>query len=215
MKKCSRCKEEKDESEFNKNIKMSDKLQTACRKCQAIQAAEYIANPEKLKRKKEITKMFFEKHPDYGTNYYAYIQSTPELKAKYAEKHRIFGAERYQKSLKFNEEVSTYHQSYYQEHKQEIDKVVKKWYNDHRNQQIAYYKEYRINHKLMMAAHAYIREQVKKGLLARPEICSSCGSDEYIEYHHPNYKEKEIVVALCRCCIKQKFGKIKRLQTNQ
>lgn len=47
MKKCSECKQEKPETEFNKNSRKKDRLQTACRICSNTSSKKYYkADPE-------------------------------------------------------------------------------------------------------------------------------------------------------------------------
>ena len=51
MKQCSMCKQEKDESEFNKNIKMLDGLNYYCRSCISITSKKYREKNKEIVKK--------------------------------------------------------------------------------------------------------------------------------------------------------------------
>lgn len=74
MKKCSKCRELKDESEFNKHVRCKDGLESCCRFCKSVNrdkerakelsAAWRAANPERAKANRDA---WLSKHPEVLT----------------------------------------------------------------------------------------------------------------------------------------------------
>jgi RecJ-like exonuclease len=49
-------------------------------------------------------------------------------------------------------------------------------------------------------ARAKLNTYVRRGVVKRPETCSSCGGDGPIEGHHEDYSKALEVIWLCRTC---------------
>lgn len=41
---------------------------------------------------------------------------------------------------------------------------------------------------------------VKSGQIEKPDVCSQCGSDYFVDGHHEDYSKPEVVEWLCRLC---------------
>jgi hypothetical protein len=120
MKKCGRCKAQKDDSEFSPSqLKRSGGI---CRPCNTKAGREYRAkNPEKVKAYQT----------EYGLKYYA------EHREQILEEHKEY----YQKH---KEEKLQWQKDYYQEHKEERQEYNKQYYEENREELLEYAKEYRI-----------------------------------------------------------------------
>ena len=58
-----------------------------------------------------------------------------------------------------------------------------------------------------VAAHAKVSEAVRTGRFHRPNVCESCGANEFTEAAHTDYSEPLTVEWLCRSCHRRKdFG---------
>lgn len=105
MKRCSKCKILKNETEFCKHKQNKDGLDTQCRECKS---KHYFEHRDQIYKQRAL---FHELHP--------------EKRIEHAKKYRDKNIEK----EKFR------HQVYYQENKPEINKRNKKWRDDHPNKE--------------------------------------------------------------------------------
>ncbi len=110
MKKCSQCKVEKDESEFNKSSKEKSGLKSNCRECQSErERARYHKNPEKKaeyqrKNKERIRAYMWGDHmkkwsKEYRTkNRERLTEYTREYRMKDPQRHNTYMRDYYRKN---------------------------------------------------------------------------------------------------------------------
>lgn len=113
MKKCTKCKLEKNNDEFGKHTKTKDKLATECKECAKLRASEYyLKNKKNIKIKNDNRK---------------------DEKSLYNKKY---------KSENF-EKISIYNKNYREIHKKEIKEKRKKNYDENKDDILRYQREYR------------------------------------------------------------------------
>jgi hypothetical protein len=176
MKKCWRCKEEKDESEYGKNKNQKDGLWGYCKPC-----VSEMGKAERTKR------------PDY------FREKSKQYREKNADKWKETCRKNY---LKYQEEKKNQQRKYYWENQQEIRKKANK--RNQTPEVRAKRKEYRQRTKERFSethpAHKMVMYAIKLGLLMRPENCELCKKECRPEGHHNDYSKPLEVIWVCRQC---------------
>lgn len=186
MKKCSKCGIEKDESEFNKNLKSKDGLYCHCKQCTKERKREYREkNKEKiseynkryheanreyeLKRCKKWRENNFEKRREYKTKNKERIKEYEreyskiyrvENKEKISEYAKIYDKKRYEEN---KEQFREWGIKYRQEHKEEIA-INKKEYAEKNKEKISeYHKRYNKENRAKFREWTRIYRRSPKG----------------------------------------------------
>jgi hypothetical protein len=128
MKVCSKCKEEKELSEFSKDKNSKDSL---CYKCKSCEKEYYYENQKKiLERTNKYKKDNKEKIKEYRKKY---NKNNKEKIIKYRENNK--------------EKLNEYLKKYYKNNKEKHKEYRKEYYENNKEKLNEYNKEYRINNK--------------------------------------------------------------------
>ncbi|MDD4242893.1 MAG: hypothetical protein PHG08_01140 [Bacilli bacterium] len=127
MKVCSKCGIEKDESEFNKDSRHRDGLQSSCKKCTKDY---YKSNAEQIKEyQKEYQKSNAEQIKEYKKEYY---KSNAEQKKEYQKEYKKSNAE----------QIKEYQKEYYKSNAEQILEKQKEYKKSNAEQILEKQKEY-------------------------------------------------------------------------
>jgi hypothetical protein len=128
MKICSKCKIEKELSEFYKDLTHTDGYSSLCKKCRCKLADIYRQQPEtKLKRKKQ-TKQYYQQNKEKISKYNKQYCQRPEIKIKKEEYIRQYYKQNKEKILEHNKQ---YKKQYCKEHKEKIaNRKKERYHND-------------------------------------------------------------------------------------
>lgn len=204
MKKCSKCKLEKDESEFRKNKWVKCGYDAACKICKGL---------EKKKWKDKNRDIYLAKQREYAFNrYHENIERERKRIIEWREKN----PEIYKESLRKSAAKS------YQKFKNERIKKAKEYRENNREKVREQRRNYRFKNKdyIKQKKSEYIARYPEKkksvsainnaimyGKIKKPEECSICKKKDHIEGHHPNYSNHLEVIWLCRVCHNKEHGK--------
>lgn len=177
MKKCSRCKNEKNENEFGKNKNSKDGLWCYCKSC--VSKIGKIERDNKREYLKEKSRIYREKNPE-----------------KFKESCR-------KHYLKNRERKQDFQRNYYWKNRQKIT-IKRKEYNateKNKENRRKYYQENKEKLKKQNDAHKMVSYAVKLGLIKKPEKCEKC-LEIYpnLDGHHNDYDKPLEVLWICRKC---------------
>lgn len=230
MKKCSKCKEEKEDSLFGKDARLKSGLRSACKACYTLTKVAWRANNQE--RYKENTKKYYQINKQYYINLanIQYKNFTPEQKAKkngyckkyYNEKSEEINLKLRMKRRNSSEEekqiVSEKARIYYEKNK---DKIIKRSYENFKNQtpeqkkiRCDITKKWRENNRHKARAWSTVQNAILRGDLEKPNFCQSCGvCNVRIHAHHEDYSLPLDITWLCHMChmdLHAKKNKIKK-----
>lgn len=177
MKKCSRCKIEKNENEFGKNKRSNDGLWCYCKQCVSIIGKIDRENKKDILNEK--SRLYREKNPE-----------------KFKECCR-------KSYLKHQEKKIAFQRQYYWENRNEISEKNKRKHGTeiHKSKQRKYYHENRERIKKQNDAHKMVAYAVKLGVIIKPEICEVCKEKCLnLDGHHKNHDKQLEVIWVCRKC---------------
>ena len=200
MKTCTKCKKEKELSEFTKLKRSKDGLYPQCRTCKL----EYWKNnrDHELARNSQWKKDNREKVKKTTKKW---IKANPN-------------------------KVKKYKAADYQNNKEKCDKRNREWAKknpekikeyDKRTREKESFKEWRRKYQIKRKIHATIKgkarkainESVRQGKLIKPKNCQMCNSEENIEAHHADYEKFLEVLWVCRRCHRWIHTTLNRKQT--
>lgn len=178
MKRCSKCKVEKEETEFWARNDRPGKFSSQCREC---------ANARRSLRK-ELNNETHRKW--YAKNNKKVIESV----CKYAKENR--------------EKVNERHRKWWAENGYRYTEIRKERFEKRTEEQkerkiqydIQYRKIYCSNNPEKEKARRMLSYYIKHGYMERPTICSKCGENKFIEAHHEDYSKPLDVIWLCKGC---------------
>jgi hypothetical protein len=181
MKKCSKCKVEKEEKEFYKDRSSKDGLDYSCKNCAA-----------------EQSKKCREKRPDhYREQNRKNLEKNYETIRASQKKHRIINRDR----------ILSRRKELREPRKEEINLREKERRKNDPNHlekaRILNRKSYKKNKETLKpkrSAHQLVMYAVKLGILVRPKECEKCASNIKIEGHHEDYSRPLDVKWLCKSC---------------
>jgi hypothetical protein len=191
MKKCPKCKREKDLEKFGFDRNTKDKRCCYCKECiRKKSAAQKKNNPECAKK--------------YATEYRRKNRDLLRKKARFT----------YWRDIEKRKEQST---RSYNKHKDEIairrkikrmsqkarekeNLRQKKWRKENPELFRSYVRKWQINNRNKTNAHAKIHRAIESGKLIRNECCEKCNKKCKPEAHHEDYSKPFDVIWLCRKC---------------
>lgn len=199
MKTCSKCYEEKNESEFGKDTQKIDGFSSYCKECLK-------------KRSAYQRKLQPQKYNEYSKEY---REKNREL---LKEKSRI---DYYQNWDKRKEQS----QRSYKKHREEIarKRAEKRHTEDQREKERQRQREWRKKNPTKAgttvsqwkkrnpqksSSHSLVCWAVKSGVLKRPEDCMECGKKCKPHAHHEDYSKPLDVIWICKICHGKKHRKI-------
>lgn len=179
MKKCSKCKIDKEETEFWKRNNRTISLSSECKQC----ASERRKNRDRTKVNKS--------HRDWCK--------------KNREKTRK-SALKYQRENK--DKINASHRKWWADNGEKYSEARRYKYLNlapDKKEKIREYarinrKTYRENHPEKDRARSIVQQMIEKGWLSRSNCCSKCGNTKKIEAHHVDYSKPLDVTWLCRDC---------------
>jgi hypothetical protein len=158
MKKCYKCREEKQLQEFAKDKSKKDGLNSACRVCSSLMIKEYSENNrDKIKSSRKIyNEKNKEKNKEYWESYYAINKETLLEKAKewYQENKEEYTEYRKTYNSENEDKIKQYEKSYYILNKETVlnrgkkfrennPTYGKKWFQDNKGKVAVLSQKYR------------------------------------------------------------------------
>lgn len=179
MKKCSKCKIEKEETEFwvRKNSKLG--INSECKQC----CSQRRRNADKTKvnaRQREWNR----KNPECSRR--CALEYQKKNKDKVNEAHRNWWNKN---GHKYSDRRKKKYLNLTLEKKDKIKELARK------NNKI-YIKK----HPEKIKARSIIYRMIKRGWLSRPTSCNKCGINEKTEAHHADYSKPLDVIWVCKKC---------------
>jgi len=175
MKVCSKCKVEKDESEFYRNKYNKDGLHSLCKECKNICNARYISeNPEKVKSSHIKWRS---KNPEKVKSFYA------KYYAKHAEKRKEYSLKWY---FENNEKAKASRSRYYAENSEKERDRIAKWRSEHPEEVKLYSNRY-----YKKLPDAYVKRCISKG-----EIPHELIPQPLVDFHREVIRAKRFLKEL-------------------
>lgn len=178
MKKCSKCKESKDKTEFHKETSASDGLSYRCKSCARKKYLDYkLRFPDKIK---ESARKTLEKNKDA-------IRASQK---RHNQANREIILERRRKK--------------YWDNREDILKAEnsRRKTPEFREYARNYQAMLRKDRKELVLAWQKVTKALKSGKLVRASECVRCGSTINIEGHHMDYAKPLDVLWVCSKCHK-------------
>ncbi len=194
MKKCRKCEENKELSEFHNWKQGKDGLSHYCKCCVCEDRKRYLKeNGDRIrKRRKEIKKSDPERfrksaHDDYQKH----AESRKAKKKIYCDKNRATINEKQRKRnlenrAKINEKGRLFWKS-----------------ESGRSYGNEYYHRVKERDDAKIKARNKLRYAVKTGKVVKPDICEKCFEKCAPEAHHEDYSQALIVIWVCAYCHKK------------
>lgn len=208
MKTCSKCKLEKNESEYHACKKSKSGLQAQCKVCRNAQIKVWKEKnrEEYLRKSREYAKREYDKHPEkFIERHNEWKRNNPEI---LVESNRRSCKKGYQKFKPRRKEYYKLYREVYAEEKKKMDadwraRNPEKSKESRRRAAKLYRQRYPEKQKARML----VQYAVQIGVLVRPMTCSTCNKECKPDGHHPDYSKPLEVIWLCRQCHNQVHGK--------
>jgi hypothetical protein len=148
MKRCSRCRVEKGEKEFNKSNNNKDGLQRNCRKCQS--ELHKISLAKGRDRLLALRREYYRKNKD---KYKKYNREHADIRRKYLKDNRDKILERTRKYVKANsDKIKKNRKEYELKNREKINKRTRKYWEAHKTEKKELGKKYRGKYKEIIKA---------------------------------------------------------------
>lgn len=201
MKKCSRCKQEKESISFYKDKRSSDGLNCACKICVNLVNKEWAnRHPDvMIKISKNAHEKNREKEREYARQYATKLRK--ENYAKYKENKIKWEKENPEKHKEINKKARKKHANKNYDIFYEKNIIWRK----NNPEKIKIYgsksaKIMRIKYPEKNAARKMVYGAIVLGILTRPQVCSQCLIECKPEGHHSDYSKPLEVIWLCKKC---------------
>jgi hypothetical protein len=191
MKRCTKCKEEKDLKNFGIDKVRKDGLNPYCKECLKKRHQETKEkNPEKLKewrrRYNERNRM---KILDYREKYYG--ENREEILRKEREKYHARKLERQKLSAIKRRNP---------EEREKARLRKKEWDERNPGKAVERVTKWKEKNPQKSAIHSLMLYAIRVGILQRKEACEVCGIPCKTHGHHEDYSKPLEVVWLCQLC---------------
>lgn len=204
MKKCSTCKEDKDESEFHPNKQVKSGIQAACKICKRLEKKRYKEkNRQKvLEDAREYAKRSYAENPEkWRERHKTWIENNQE---KYQESCKSSKAKSY---LENKEKIKLRNKKYIEDNRDKVRERRRDYKRRNRERIKALRLEYEARYPEKAKAYRAINNAIARGLMTKPTNCARCLSVGLVEGHHPDYSNPLEVIWLCRKCHNKEHGK--------
>jgi len=208
MKKCSRCKNEKKDSEFYKDKRAKDGLNCACKECiNKVNKDWANKNPEKIL---ELSRKSHERHKEkekiYAREYARKLRK--DNYKKYREYKDKWEKENPEKVKDIRRKAV---KKWHVKNKEKVKEDHIKWNTENKDKKKFYSRvasrKSRLKFPEKNAARKMVSGAITLGILTRPSFCSKCLIGCKPEGHHPDYSKPLEVIWLCRECHNKEHGK--------
>lgn len=145
LKRCSKCQVFKPLSEFGKEPKAKNGLQSQCKACKSKQSAEYRASH--VEQCKARSKRYYAEHRTEMLEYQAkYAVSHPEIKKRARRKYTVthpdkVNAHTRKYKARHREHIAEYNATYRKNNHARVRKQARDYYRSHREECAAYFKK--------------------------------------------------------------------------
>jgi hypothetical protein len=179
MKICSKCKIEKEETEFWVRKNRKSGVNSECKNCASIRRKSLDKSKNNEKRRKWY-KNNKEKHLEYCKNYQ---KNNKEI---VNQRHRKWWSENGEKYL---EKRQNYYANLPEEKKEKI-----------RKRALLNRKTYIEKNLYKEKARAAVSYALKNKWIIKPTTCSKCNMEKKIEAHHSDYAKAFDIIWVCKKC---------------
>jgi len=209
MKACSKCGENKDESQFYKDKRFKSGLRSDCKTCQNTRTSQwrrlnrektnlscrkyYERNKEKwVERNKSLPEEKRQQKLDYMCEYHAKNRERVVKRLKEWRKNRPI------------EEKKAYNQRYYKINKEKLQKISRESYKnlskEQKKRNYETIKLFRKNNRDKAKAWFAVGNALIRGDMNKPNNCELCNIKERLHAHHEDYSKPLEVKWLCPKC---------------
>jgi len=177
MKKCSKCRQWKQEHEFGSRKTARNALRSQCRQCERNYSKIYrTRHPAKIQA---ANKTYYHLHREDARVRHQWYKKTERGKQAYREAHLRYYATAQGKAVR--------------------RAISKRFHRSEKGRQARL--RYKAKYPERVCCRLSFNAAVASGRISRPTKCSSCGlSESIIHGHHPDYLKPFDVVWLCSNC---------------
>ena len=189
MKKCTKCKIEKQLDDFSPNKKGDQGRQSSCKKCNA-----------------EIAKEYRKKNPGMAAKQQAeYREKNPNKIREYNKKNWKENKEKLTlKKKEWDKKNPNYYSEWYwsnDESRKKKKESHKKWLDKNKEYQKIAAKLHKERYPEKVRARDILRKAVYYAKIEKPKVCQECKMKKTrIEGHHEDYSKPLEVIWLCVSC---------------
>lgn len=119
-----------------------------------------------------------------------YYDRNKDICKQRAKEHRERDPESYKQYLR----------EYYEDNKETLREKSKEYQKRNREAFNERYRRYHKENPLKAKARSAVRSALRNRTLTRPKVCSSCGSESFVEAHHSDYDKPLNISWLCKPC---------------
>lgn len=183
MKRCARCKLEKDESGFNKCKQKKDGLSVYCKICKSLDSKKY--NKENRDKCAEKLRIWRTKNPDKSKEY--------SLRDRENNNDKIIARRSRPEA------------------REKIRKLSLEWVSKNRERHLENCRKWKKANRHTENARSLLHKAIRRGKIVRPNRCDKCKKECTPDAHHTDYLKPLEVQWLCKICHAQAHGKLKDL----
>lgn len=199
MRKCSKCKIEKEDSEFYKAKNKKSGFSSQCKQCESERKKSFKEkNPEHIR---EVQRKSWEKTKD---------KKNEKMRKKYhenLEKNRQRCRDKY---WKYHSETRERQNAKNKtpEARQKANIRQKKWRKEKKELYNSSLKLWKKKNLIQARANQKLRDAIRWGRILKPEFCQNCGEKKDLQGHHEDYLKPLDVIWLCSLCHCHKHNKL-------
>lgn len=192
MKKCAKCKIEKEEKKFSKRKVAKDGLHPYCKDCVSGIMKIYGENEAVKKRTREWKKNNQDRVKTHAKkSYEKHKEERVKKVQRYVEKNRETINERQRKyNLRMRDVINEKQRDFWSSIKGNI------YANE-------YYHSNKIRFDIKIKARNKLRYAVRTGKIMKPKICEKCFDKAKLHGHHSDYNKPLEVLWVCNYCHKK------------
>lgn len=203
MKRCCKCKEEKEDSCFYRNKNKKDGLSLECKQCEKTRKDKFYSENIEYIRKKKREESHRNSARRLSYNKKKYHEDIEKSRQEGRDKYWA-NREKYRENQ--NKLIKT------EPYRKKARERSCRWRKDCKEEYNAFQRYYRKKNSIKTKAVQKVNDAIRYGKLIRPTQCSLCLSPTDIQAHHHDYSKPLEVIWLCRTCHCKEHGKLLDIQ---